>query len=65
MNNRGKKVNDIMKFVKGEKVEKHYLRYLDENGNPMPDMQVQEIDNPFDVVILFADFSKNKKLPNP
>jgi hypothetical protein len=50
-----------MKFAKGEKVEKHYLKYLDENGNPVPDMPVKEINNPFDVVVQFVDFSVSPK----
>jgi hypothetical protein len=60
MNNRGKKINDIMKFVKGKKVEKHYLKFLDENDNPIPDMSIKEIDNPFDVIVQFVDFSEGK-----
>jgi hypothetical protein len=50
-----------MKFVKGEKVEKHYLRFLDESGNPIPDMPDTEINNPFDVVVQFVDFSKKTR----
>jgi hypothetical protein len=60
---KGKKINDIMKFVKGEKVEKHYLKFLDENGNLIPDMPIKETANPFDVVIQFVDFSKQKNDP--
>jgi hypothetical protein len=60
MNNRGKKINDIMKFVKGEKVEKHHLRYLDENDNPIPELPDKETINPFDIVVRFVDFSKGK-----
>jgi hypothetical protein len=28
-----------MKFVKGERIEKHYLKFLDGNSNLIPDRQ--------------------------
>jgi hypothetical protein len=65
MSKRGNKINDIMKFVKGERAEKHYLKFLDENGNLIPDMPIKETANPFDVVIQFVDFSKQKNDPLP
>jgi hypothetical protein len=56
--NREKKINDIMKYAKGGKIEKHYLRFLKEDGSPVPNMPVEEINSPFDVVVQFVDFRK-------
>jgi hypothetical protein len=66
MKKREKKINGILKFAKGEKFEKHYLRFLDGNGNPDPLLPVKEINGLFDVVVQFVDFSgKNKGSETP
>jgi len=55
---REKKIDTILKFAKGEKVKKSYLRFFDVDGNLT---SCKEIDNPFSVSVHFADFSKKKK----
>jgi hypothetical protein len=59
MDERKKKINGILKFAEGRKVEKRWMKFFDENGNLIPDMS-KEINCPFDVVIQFVDFSKKR-----
>jgi hypothetical protein len=58
---REKKISNILKFAKGEKVKKSYLRFFDEDGNPTLCEKWKEIDGSISVSVQFKDMSKKSE----